>query len=262
MIIYKATNLINGKIYIGQSQHTLETRKSEHLSDAKNSCKQYFTRALCKHGADGFTWEVIQICKDIDELNQQEVYYIAYYNAMNKDVGYNLTEGGGGTVGFKHSEDTIQKISKALSGKNNPNYGKRRSEETLQKMRDSHPRLRGKDHPNYGKKPSDETKEKIRQGNLGKKRSDKTKKKISIAKTGKNNPNYGEITSEETKQKIRNSMPDISGKNHPLYGKHHAEDTIQKMRKAKLGENNGMFGRHHSEETKEKLRVAWRARAK
>ncbi len=106
MIVYRATNLINGKIYIGQTIKTLTRRKSKHLYDTNHGSPLYFHKALRKYGFNNFKWQVICICPNINILNEQEEYYIAFYNSMNN--GYNMTSGG---KNYIPSEETKQKIS-------------------------------------------------------------------------------------------------------------------------------------------------------
>lgn len=89
-IIYKVTNKVNGKSYIGQTRYTLEFRWRQHLHKKDNT---YFHNALRKYGADNFSLEVLEEC-DVDKLNSREIYYIAKYNTFEE--GYNLTLGGDG----------------------------------------------------------------------------------------------------------------------------------------------------------------------
>lgn len=86
-VIYKATNLINGKSYIGQTKRDLETRKKEHLKR-----KGYtFHSALEKYGIENFEWSILEECED-DKLNEREIFWIDYYDTYNN--GYNETSGG------------------------------------------------------------------------------------------------------------------------------------------------------------------------
>lgn len=94
-IIYKATNSINGKVYIGLTKSSLERRKYEHELKAKrrNTRLLYFHRALRKHGLKNFVWEVIDSADDSAELCEREKFWITYYGAYG-GYGYNLTPGG------------------------------------------------------------------------------------------------------------------------------------------------------------------------
>lgn len=90
--IYKVTNKINGKVYIGQSVD-IGRRWRQHMT-AKDDI--YFHKAIQKYGVENFEWEVIEQCKKKD-LDAREIYWIEYYDSFNK--GYNCTKGGEGNSG-------------------------------------------------------------------------------------------------------------------------------------------------------------------
>ena len=90
--IYKVTNKINGKVYIGQSVD-IGRRWHAHMT-AKDDI--YFHKAIQKYGVENFEWEVIEQCKK-SELDERESYWIEYYDSFNK--GYNRTKGGDGVSG-------------------------------------------------------------------------------------------------------------------------------------------------------------------
>jgi len=95
MIIYKATNIKNNKVYIGQTVRSLKIRKGQHkcLAESKK-VNYYFANAIQKYGIKNFIWEEIDTAITLDELNKKEIYWINYYNSYNKKFGYNLTNGG------------------------------------------------------------------------------------------------------------------------------------------------------------------------
>lgn len=123
MIIYKATNKVNGKIYIGQSSHSLEWRMRKHKQDSQKE-DTYFYRAIRKYGFDNFEWEVIDdTATTHEELNELEKFYIKQYESFdNKNKGYNSTSGG--DYGYEITEEEKQNRSLRAQGKNNPMYGK------------------------------------------------------------------------------------------------------------------------------------------
>ena len=117
MIIYKATNKKNGKIYIGQTVQTLKERNRHRLYG-----DTIFDRAYKKYGESGFDWEILEEVDDIDLLNELESYWIEYYDATNKEKGYNL-KGGGGNAYL--TEYVKSKIGQAQIGEKNHAYGKK-----------------------------------------------------------------------------------------------------------------------------------------
>lgn len=109
--IYKITNKINNKSYIGLTTRNYLTRWKEHIQVAFDTkSKDYnaiFKKAIRKYGIDAWTIEVIEQLQDedLDLLKEREKYWIKYYNtyAFNENsAGYNSTYGGDGTVGFQN----------------------------------------------------------------------------------------------------------------------------------------------------------------
>ena len=91
--IYKITNQLNGKVYIGQSVN-IEQRWKRHKQEVKNGNKTYkLYNAIRKYGIENFSFEVLEECLR-DELNEKEIYYIKKYNSYCN--GYNSTLGGQG----------------------------------------------------------------------------------------------------------------------------------------------------------------------
>lgn len=111
MMIYKATSKTTGKHYIGKYQHKkLSKRQGEHRRSAFNQNSQtHFHRALRQYGLDDFEWSVIDTAFDHVELNDKERYWVAFYDTFRD--GYNMTLGGDGKWGYKHSEESIRKMS-------------------------------------------------------------------------------------------------------------------------------------------------------
>lgn len=93
-IIYKATNLINKKVYIGQTRDYLCHRKYKHHYEAEHGSELYFHRAIRKYGKENFSWEIIAHGNNAEELDNLEKFYIAEFLSNDSSYGYNLTAGG------------------------------------------------------------------------------------------------------------------------------------------------------------------------
>ena len=165
MIIYKITNRINGKVYIGQTIVPLQRRWVQHCSHSKHHCTSLHN-AIKKYGKENFTVEQIDVATTRDELDSKEVFWIQFYDSMNRDKGYNLH--GGGHRNHTVSNETREKISKA-------NTGKVRSDEFRRNAAES----------SRGRKHSEETKAKLSELHKGKKLSEEHKLKLSEAHKGK-----------------------------------------------------------------------------
>jgi len=114
--IYKITNKINGKCYIGQSNDIHRRWKQELAPNAK--LNPHLARAFEKYGIDNFEFEIIEECQR-EQLNEREQFYIEIYHSIDPKLGYNKTEGGDGNLGrhFIMSEEQKEKIRKANSGR-------------------------------------------------------------------------------------------------------------------------------------------------
>ena len=95
MIIYKITNLINNKVYIGLTTTTLDYRWARHVTESKNPQNtKHLYKAMRKYGIDSFNIEEIDRAETLDELGELERKYIKEYNSTDYKCGYNLTAGG------------------------------------------------------------------------------------------------------------------------------------------------------------------------
>ena len=155
MTIYVAS-FPNGKMYVGQTKQALKQRWYFHKSSAFNErenrdcCRTAFARALRKYGSENCELRVLSVCKDQNELNLCEKFWIKKLDTISPS-GYNLTTGGDNS---NLSEETKRKISESL---------RRRtvSYETREKIGNAH----------RGKTISLESKEKMSQAKIGKKQS-------------------------------------------------------------------------------------------
>ena len=107
--IYKITNQINKKVYIGQSIHIFQ-RWKEHKRKFKNG-NNYLYKAMRCFGIDNFVFEVICECKK-EQLDELEKKYINYFNSNKKETGYNLTDGGDKPPQLSHEENPNSKMTK------------------------------------------------------------------------------------------------------------------------------------------------------
>ena len=181
--IYKTTNLLSGRYYIGM-------HSSDSLTDGYLGSGTYLRRAINKHGKENFEREILEFCKTREELKSRESEIVNLNEVANIEC-MNLRVGGCG-VDYTTipSEETCEKISKALIGNRNGsgNKGKTHSEETRRKIGEA---SRGRTH-------SDETRKKLRDINTGKTHSDETRKKLSES-------HIGYVMPESQKQKLSES---------------------------------------------------------
>ena len=154
---------------------------------------------------------IVLLHEDLDEETafDLETSLVYHYGRQNIGTGilWNLTDGGEGTSGWMHSEESKEKIRQSKIGEKNPSYGKpgtmtgvKFSSQSKEKMRIAKlgkpPWNKGREGPPSpfkDKKHSEESKEKMRNAKLGRKHSEETRKKMRIAKLGRKH-------SEESKQ--------------------------------------------------------------
>lgn len=122
-VIYKATNILNNKSYIGQTKRSLEIRRKEYEleSFSNNRSHSAFHFALKKYGLINFSWEILEECKD-DQLDEKEKFWIDYYNTYIE--GYNMTIGGQTGLNVwqeKHFEEWQENLSKGRGALKNNN---------------------------------------------------------------------------------------------------------------------------------------------
>lgn len=254
MIIYKATNLLSGRVYIGQTKKTLEKRKAQHY---KYKGDGPFHKALKFYHPQNFKWDIIDTAKTQEELNFKEELWINIFQSLYPS-GYNLRTGGGGweltpfsienmckAAKARMTPDRKSQISNSLKGNIPWNKGLKGiySNETRDKMGGStrgktftHKVTRTQEHKDklskaaQGKRHSQETKELCRKAaylrktivtpggwNKGIPLSDQAKELISKANTGR-------VITEETRLKLS-----ISKKGHVV-----SDDTREKLRAAAI----------------------------
>jgi group I intron endonuclease len=131
MLIYKVTNQINQKSYVGKTGLSFSQRKSNHLSDTRRGCNFAFHRALRKYGEENFVWEIVEDgIEDKNLLSDKERHYIALYESFGSK-GYNMSEGGEGQTGWIPSAETRAKWSSQRKGKEPWNKGTAKPKKVL-----------------------------------------------------------------------------------------------------------------------------------
>lgn len=114
--IYKITNLINNKVYIGQSrniQARFNAHKRRPFDIVDEDYEKVLYRAIRKYGLENFSFEVIEQCP-IEKLNERENYWIKYFNSTNNAFGYNQTIGDYNLAPQKMTEEKLLLIIKDL----------------------------------------------------------------------------------------------------------------------------------------------------
>lgn len=191
-IIYIATNIINKKQYVGQT-NKFHKRLQGHLC---NKQKSYFDNALKKYGVEQFSFTKIDY--PLELLDFWEEYWINEVGSLYPN-GYNLMTGGSAP---KHSEATKLKIRLQKLGDKNPNFGKPKSDETKKRMSESQT---GKSHKR-GWKHSQATRDKMSKAQQGRVVSLEARAKISRSKkgkyTGSDSHLFGTQLSDERKKAI------------------------------------------------------------
>lgn len=142
-LIYKITNIINGKCYIGKSTESYFKKRIYRHRKETSLTDTHFGRAIQKYGWDNFVVDIIERNIHAENINDREVYWIKYYDSFKN--GYNSTLGGeGGNTYSKKSKEELdvikEKISKKNSGMNN---GIAKNPHLVQ----------GKNNGMYGKRP-------------------------------------------------------------------------------------------------------------
>ena len=261
--IYTFKNLLNDKVYVGQTNNP-QKRKHEHLFEARNGADKLLYYAIRKYGEENFLFEVIEDCED-GQANEREVFWISHFNSF--EDGYNMTTGGDH---FSHSEETKHKIGDAFRGRplseehkqklREANKGKKpppHSPETLQKMSES---MRGKNtgpkseehrrklsearkqwklteeqkaNIKANKKPiSDETRQKLSDAGRGRVVSEETRKKMSEAQKGIPRPSPSPESVEKRAEKNRGKKRTEEQRQRMSEGRKRAKEEREKQKEA------------------------------
>ncbi len=191
--IYKYTNKINNKVYIGQTSN-ISIRKYQHEYHAFKLKTLYpIYNAFRKYGIDNFTLEILEECEK-EFSNEKEMYYINLFDSTNGVKGYNLQDGGGRK---SLHITTKEKLSLALKG--NKNAIKANFSENSLKEKSERARLQL-----LGIPKSLETRNKISRTLKGKKRS--VKSEIKRIKTLKFNKSVNDEEIIKVKNLLTNGL--------------------------------------------------------
>ena len=163
-IVYLHKNIINGKVYVGQTNNLSRRWRGDGIDYQKSS---YFFKAIQKYGWDNFEHLILKEHLAKEEADQWEVYYIDFYDSQNHEKGYNIRCGGSNGALAEETKKKLSQIAKEKElwqGDNNPRH------------KDP---LFGERNGMYGKHHSEETKQKISESKKGTLLSEGVKQKIS-----------------------------------------------------------------------------------
>ena len=181
--IYKIRNMINKKVYIGQTDR-LNEREREHFYRLERCVhhNEHLQKSYNKYGKEVFKFEIIELTEDLDD---RELYWLNEYGGLNSNNTYNFKD----PKTKEWSEYTKVKQSKSMLGENNPNYGNKWSEEQKEKLSKM---KKGKTlEDRIGKERAELAKQKMSKSQKGRKHPEEVKEKIRQANIGENNPAYG-----------------------------------------------------------------------
>jgi len=204
--IYKITNLVSGKLYIGQSIN-IPSRRDAHFEAlrSKRHYNSHLQKSFDKYGEKNFIFAIIEECELLDA---REIYWIKYFKSADRFYGYNLSYGGtkfkmtqeikakisdGMKVFYINNSEVKQKLSNKMKGNGNNFYGKKHSKETVALITSK----------NKGRKMPLEEKARrcknLRENppNLGRKFSEVAKKNMSKSHIGKKACNKIEFSNEQ-----------------------------------------------------------------
>src|ERR1700722_14853841 len=151
--LYRITNKINGKIYIGQSVDTVRRWYEHKREAAQENPNMLISRAIKKYGNDAFEFEVIAGCKTWEDANEIETLLVAQYNSLvDNGKGYNVALGGYNAPKSEKWKQAMEEWRASLSPEERAEISKKQSEATFQQ-------IATKGHPAAGRIVTEETRE-------------------------------------------------------------------------------------------------------
>ena len=153
--LYRITNLVNQKVYIGQAAD-ISKRWSDHRRAFKlNKPTQAIHFAFIKYGLDNFIFEIIATCKTQDDANETETLLVKQYNSfISNNKGYNATLGGNNAPKSDLWRQAIKKWRDSLSPEEKVEIARKQSEATIKQ-------IETQGHPGLGSKRTDEQRSKM-----------------------------------------------------------------------------------------------------
>ncbi len=209
MIIYKTTNLINDKIYIGQKP-SMNTEEEFFNSNYYGSGRK-IKNAIKEFGEENFKREIIDSSDDLIFLSEKEEYWIDYYNATDEKLGYNIAKR---TLkyfftGCHHTDESKMKNSKSHIGMKNSTKTKEKiSKKAIERFKNI------ENHPMFNKQHKKESIELIKEKRKDQIFTEETRRKMSENNSGDKNYFYGK---------------DKSGDKNPMFNKHHKKESCDKI---------------------------------
>ncbi len=264
--IYQILNKLTNESYVGQAiniesrwkEHIILLDKNKHIyTGSKNN--SILQNAWNKYGKENFEFIILEECLE-DELNNKEIYWIAYYNCnRNKtNMGYNLTDGGNGARGYKYTDKDKLKVSQANKGRIHLNNGEEMKfvfpEEVEEFLQNGFI---------FGELPrSEESKEKYKNGSMGN-TNVKGRKTVNNGDIQKmilpeqlefyKTEGFIEGLLPENIDKINKNRNIVSGENHWHYNKKQSQETIMKRSMSMKGKIGWSKGKNLSDEHKRKI---------
>lgn len=183
MVVYKTTNMINGKFYVG---------KDEGNNPAYIGSGYILKKAIKKYGKSSFIKEIIEECPNREVLEEREKYWIKQLDATNPEIGYNVAEGGtGGNTFFGKTEEEMieikSKISKAGKGRVFSEEHRKKLAESAKRRKGNKPcKFKGMNYEDYmNPAEAEEARKKIKEARANQVITGETREKISESLRGR-----------------------------------------------------------------------------
>lgn len=257
-IIYRATNIVNGHMYIGQTKTALAKRWSKHCSDARSGAGWVLAAAIRKHGKESFVLDVVEECPCKEALNEAEIAWIAKLHPT-----YNSCGGGGGLG--SPSQEVRAKISSSSRGRTHSEQARKNmsiaqlarhkamSSEKREKHRLS---MLGNTYTKYKKPASQEARAILAERNRARRMHPIRTDLLALYDANSATTRNEKIALAAKHGFESGTRKRLVGKLNPMYGKERPEEVKQALSQKMSGVNNPYFGKEHSEETRAKMRAA------